>query len=78
MMSARRFEAIFSAWHWLDTTGFSAAERHEKSWVAPFWQVAGFLSLLASNCMKYYVMGYLCYIGEMCIAFLGRVTTASA
>ena len=72
VMSRDRFESISTNLHWLDTFDVSPDERLAKNIEDSFWSIAGFMEVLADNCMEYYKCGRFLSIDEMCIAFKGR------
>jgi hypothetical protein len=72
MMTLRRFEAILNAWHWIDATSLSDAERRRRNKANPYWTVQGFVDALGKTFEEHYTCPQCFDIDEQCIPWKGR------
>lgn len=72
MMSRARFQQIWSSFHSRDITKLTAEEKNNMKRSDGFYQVSGFLRLLAVNFQHFFTCGRMMDIDEMCIFFKGR------
>jgi hypothetical protein len=68
----RRFNAISSNLHFVNTAQYSQAERNRRNSQNGFWAVDSLIDVLTANYRRYYLCGQFIDVDEMCIGFKGR------
>jgi hypothetical protein len=72
LFSLNRYEFVLSMLHWQDNSTKTKAEKDKEREMDGYWSLSTFLDKLSANFSKYYSLGQMFDIDEMCIFYSGR------